>query len=457
MTKEKGYRKILFCMLTVMMSLLLTACGISMKQHVNGTAAMASPTPGIGRTFRGVVTKNDTEIGQLEIRELDSEVVSNVNYTARSVITDSYEKQIDGAAVEVGQIYDITYDESTAHLLSAVIPKEVWEYEDVSTFAFSSDESMLRVAGSKYQYGSQTFFDFRGNPIEPMELNTEDVLTVRGIGIHVYSVVCTAGHGYIRMENYKNFLGGIVQIGDRILLRITENMLITAPEGTYRITLSKGKSTGSKMVTVTSDQEVMVDFSDCKVEESGIAKITFDIEPAGADLYMNSTLVDYSNPVLISYGKYRITVSMTGYKTYSGILDAEDPEKKIHISLTEGSDEELTTATPKTSPAVASASPSVSNSTNDDNTVTKKIDSKHTITVLAPEGAEVFLDNVYKGLAPCKFTKVIGSQTITLSSSGCETKSYSVDILDDGENVKLSFADLVKTAQSTATPQPSGK
>ena len=69
LTKEKGYRKILFCMLTVMMSLLLTACGISMKQHVNGTAAMASPTPGIGRTFRGVVTKNDTEIGQLEIRE----------------------------------------------------------------------------------------------------------------------------------------------------------------------------------------------------------------------------------------------------------------------------------------------------------------------------------------------------------------------------------------------------
>lgn len=49
----------------------------------------------------------------------------------------------------------------------------------------------------------------------------------------------------------------------------------------------------------------------------------------------------------------------------------------------------------------------------------------------APEGAEVYLDNVYKGIVPCKFTKVIGSQTITLSKSGYVTKSYSVDILDD--------------------------
>ena len=70
---------------------------------------------------------------------------------------------------------------------------------------------------------------------------------------------------------------------------------------------------------------------------------------------------------------------------------------------------------------------------------TRKIDSKHTISVTAPEGAEVYLDNVYKGIVPCKFTKVIGSQTITLSKTGYETKSYSIDILDDDKNAKLSF------------------
>ena len=89
------------------------------------------------------------------------------------------------------------------------------------------------------------------------------------------------------------------------------------------------------------------------------------------------------------------------------------------------------------------------------------MDSDHTITVSAPEGAEVYLDNVYKGLAPCTFTKVIGSQTITLRKDGYTTKSYSVDVLDDDQDVKFSFSDLgVKeeaaetTAETTATPAP---
>ena len=77
--------------------------------------------------------------------------------------------------------------------------------------------------------------------------------------------------------------------------------------------------------------------------------------------------------------------------------------------------------------------------------------------VSAPEGAEGYLDIVYKGLAPCTFTKVIGSQTITLRKDGYTTKSYSVDVLDDDQDVKFSFSDLgvkEEAAETTATPAP---
>ena len=82
------------------------------------------------------------------------------------------------------------------------------------------------------------------------------------------------------------------------------------------------------------------------------------------------------------------------------------------------------------------------------------MDSDHTITVSAPEGAEVYLDNVYKGLAPCSFTKVIGSQTITLRKEGYITRSYSVDILDDGDDIKLSFAELAEAPDDSPAPTP---
>ena len=77
------------------------------------------------------------------------------------------------------------------------------------------------------------------------------------------------------------------------------------------------------------------------------------------------------------------------------------------------------------------------------------MDRDHTITVSAPEGAEVYLDNVYKGIAPCSFTKIIGSQTISLRKDGYTTKSYSVDVLDDGEDVKLRFSDMKESSDAT--------
>lgn len=118
----------------------------------------------------------------------------------------------------------------------------------------------------------------------------------------------------------------------------------------------------------------------------------------------------------------------------------------ISISLEEANSTVSSEATATPSPT---STPASSDSSSD--TVTKKVDSAHTITVTAPEGAEVFVDNVYKGMAPCTFTKIIGSLTITLSDTGYETKSYSVDILDDGKNAKLSFADLVKSDSSTSS------
>ena len=228
------------------------------------------------------------------------------------------------------------------------------------------------------------------------------------------------------------------------MVPISENMLITVAEGSYRLTLCKRRAATTKTVTVRSDEETVVDFSDYVATATNIGEVTFHIEPEGAALYLNGTAVNYSKPLALSYGKYNIAVSLTGYKSFTGVLTVAEPSQPLEINLIEEKAE--------ASENKATASPTVTPSSKDDNTITKKIDSNHTITVSAPEGAEVFLDNVYKGLAPCTFTKVIGSQTITLSDAGYVTKSYSVDILDDDKNVKLSFADLVK--DDTASPTP---
>lgn len=435
---RKVHRIVLYCCIITLFVTSLTSCTIKQKRTRQGINSVQNSPAVDTLTITGIVIHNDSEKRRLQIRELDSDVISTLAYGASSVIMDKYKEEIEGERIEAGMILQTDYRKDDGWIVSAGVPDDVWEYQDVKKFSFTSDENMMQVAGEKYQYSNLTYFASDNESVEPIEFNSQDVLTVRGIGFRVYSAVRTAGHGYIRLTNYEDFVGGMAEIGSSMMVPISDNMLITAAEGTYRVTLCRRRASATKTATVRRDEETVVDFSDYVAKAENIGEVTFHIEPEGAEMYLNGTAVNYSKPIALRYGKYNIVVSLTGYETYSGVLEVAQPTvgSPININLIEKKAEVVTSSPTKP--------PTASPSSDSSDKVTKKIDSNHTITVSAPEGVEVYLDNVYKGLAPCTFTKVIGSQTITLSDEGYVTKSYSIDVLDDDKNAKFAFAELVK-------------
>ncbi len=66
------------------------------------------------------------------------------------------------------------------------------------------------------------------------------------------------------------------------------------------------------------------------------------------------------------------------------------------------------------------------------------------INTTAPEDVEVYIDDAYKGMTPISITKVLGSHVVTLKKNGYTTKSYTIHVENDNENVFYTFADLVK-------------
>lgn len=446
--RGKGSRLILLSLMVCL--LLLTGCSTVSSKRTANPNANVTPDAEIGTELIGVILQNDTLQRQLIVQELGSDIQTTLGYDASALITDRYGMQEDGEDIEAGEIMSIQFEPGTGDIISMQVPEDVWEYQEIKKYTVDNEEKSIQLAGKKYQYSNLTYIGSSGQPIELMELNKQDVLTVRGTGYTAYSIVRTQGHGYIRLKNYSDFVGGMISVGNGIILPITENMLITAREGTYRVILCKRSLSAVKTVTVQMDKESTLDFSDYQLPAKNIGNVTFQIVPKGADLTINGTAVDYSKPIPLNYGTYYIKVTMTGYEEYSGTLDVEDPAPTIKINLI---DEETEVA----ESATASPGTATKTSSSDEDIETKKMDSEHTITVSAPEGAEVYLDNVYKGLAPCTFTKVIGSQTLTLSKEGYITKSYSVDILDDDKDVTLSFSDLVASATTAAeTASPDG-
>ena len=65
------------------------------------------------------------------------------------------------------------------------------------------------------------------------------------------------------------------------------------------------------------------------------------------------------------------------------------------------------------------------------------------IFIEGPQGAEVYLDGTYVGIAPCSTLKVTGSHTITLSKSGYKPKTYTVNVINDEKDLTLSFSELL--------------
>ena len=61
-----------------------------------------------------------------------------------------------------------------------------------------------------------------------------------------------------------------------------------------------------------------------------------------------------------------------------------------------------------------------------------------------PEGAEVYYDGAYKGVAPCHFKKNGGTHVITLMKNGYETKSYTLNLSSGTENESYSFNELIE-------------
>ena len=71
--------------------------------------------------------------------------------------------------------------------------------------------------------------------------------------------------------------------------------------------------------------------------------------------------------------------------------------------------------------------------------------SRFVVRIDGPEGAEVYLNGGYIGIAPVSFGKEAGTHIITLRKTGYETRSYTIQVDSEEKDIAYSFADLAPT------------
>ncbi|MCR5269094.1 MAG: PEGA domain-containing protein [Lachnospiraceae bacterium] len=363
-----------------------------------------------------------------------------------------------------GEILDVVYSKRNSKVISVKVSAKTWTMTNMTDYEIDANRKMMTIMGEAYQFGSDLMTYSDDEPVRLMDITNIDTLTIKGYNRKVCSVMVEKGHGYLRIQNDAYFIGGWIEVGQKIIRPITEEMLLPVPEGRYKVKVTNRGYAGEENVVIERDKETILDLSKIEVEEVAIGHVQFDLSPEYAQLYVDDEITDYDERVPLEYGTHKIRVEAAGFETVETNIKIGNDYANVEIALDPLPEDEESTEETKKAPVIPSTElnnnteESSENTENTPNTVpeqttantentttadTNSITGAKKIYVQQPVDAEVYLDGNYIGVAPISTNKVTGSHTITLSRSGYYTKSYTIYVENDNNDVNLSFSDLI--------------
>lgn len=376
------------------------------------------------KPLQAVLLEVDTLANTMDLLATESGQEFTVNFTGGTQIFDRYNQVILPTQLTIGEVVDAyTYDDGTK-LAKLKISNKAWEYRNVNKWSLDTFTKYLSIADTKYKYDNNLVVISKGKAIDVFDLNEKDQLIVKGYEKNIYSIIVSKGHGTIKLQDYDDFIGGTAYIGNQEILPVETNMVVTVREGDLDIILEKDDFIGYKSVSVKRGEEVKVNMGEFKKPPVKKGTVKFEINPEGAELYIDNKVRDYS--VTLPYGVHAIKVIQDGYSTYSGNINVKEENKTVVINLAKAQSNGSTNET-------------VANSANENTEV-----SQNYIYIQKPEGVSVYFDGEYKGTTPVKFEKVTGTHYVILIKSGYKTQTQTVEIKDDKEDDYLTFSDMDK-------------
>lgn len=445
----------------LILALLLTGCGNNRKNgfvdngnitpmptKVQQTTASKDEEKVLGGNLCAVLLKVNPEEKKVLLRQIEEGTEYELTYTGATDVRNEYNEVVLMQQLEVGSIVDATFDRKELRLGALKTSSKAFRSKNIINFHADITNDMITFGSGNYRYDEFLSVLSEGEPIDASQVMKKDKVTVWGIGNKIYSVVVNEGHGYVKFIGYEQFIGGMVEIGRSYLYKVTDNMMLTIPEGQYKITMSKGNLTGSKTIQVVRDMQAIIDFSEFRPEVLKTGTIRFQIEPENATLYINNKKTDFEETVDLDYGKYSIRVTCPNYVEYTEnlVVDQIYTTKEIVLELVKEKETKES--------QVATQESTVERATNEitdlpqetTRTVPKETMAEGTgkgnLIIEAPIGVDVYIDAIFSGQTPLTIKKNPGEHIITFYKSGYETKSYAIDVSSEDADQKLSFPEM---------------
>lgn len=413
-----------------------------------------------------VVLSTDPDNKAVSFINMDTGKQYTLYYDGTTYVKDKHDGPMSISQIKAGDVVDVTFLKGRKKLASIKRSPEAWVYDEIRNYDLAGTNRTASIGSQMYSLPEGVVVLSEGRRVETGEVVSQDVVTISGINHKIYSVNVDRGHGYLRLKNDQPLLGGWIEVGNSVIRQITEDMLLTVPEGSYQVVLTNNNVGCVKEVTVERGKEVVLDVSDLEVAEDAVGKILFTVEPESATVSVDGKPVDISKPVELKYGIHQIQAEASGYDTLTKHIQVGSEYATIAFKLEEsrkneenGSVSDNSTIPDRIPWQDTLDSISANNLKRDsisDNTLSVSenalgTSNNYKVYVDSPKDVEVYLDGNYVGISPVRFTKAVGRHEITLKKSGYKTKTYTIYLENTRRDETYSFSALEKEGAESGT------
>lgn len=317
----------------------LSGCGrkddgpVSMKGYASGVEAATEEETQAEESSLYTVSGVDTTLSTMTFLNIDTGRYEQYSYTDGTIFKDRHGSLISAASMVPGKVVTLTLRDKDLILEKVEQSADAWEMDDIGKFSYNEEDKIFTIGDTKYSYDEELQVFSGDAAIELSAVTGQDTLRIQGIDRKVLSVSVTTGHGVIQLVNTQALEGGWLSLNHKNYYKITENMQLEVPEGTYELTVAGNGYGGSTEVAVTRNEQISVDVDSIKGEDPKYCTLTFAVDVAGALMYIDGSQVDYTQPLQLQYGIHSIQITADGYDTWSKRLYVNSPEAQIEIAL----------------------------------------------------------------------------------------------------------------------------
>lgn len=427
-----------------------------------------------------VVVRKDLEAGTVQFQNITSSRRYTLQYDGTTTIYDKYDQALSMEQLKEGSVVTVRFYKPRKALAYVKENPDCISYNNVQNYSMDLRKGTITIGNELYNISGHVVVVSDGRETDMMEVNQMDVLSVWGYKNMIYGINVEKGHGYLRLQNEDYFVDGWIDVGDSVIRKVAQDMLLVVPEGTHTVTVSNKGSSATQEITFARNEEMAWDLGDIEITVVQKGTVIFTLNPVTAKVFIDGKEVNVSRPVEIEYGIHQMRITADGYDTVAQYIRVAEPSANIAVELEE-SEEETTEAAGEASSGQKTDN-NMDNETDEkdedkeEGTTTKKYQTKplesdeeesaeetdeeedkkssvasstgkYKVYIDAPDGVEAYLDGNYIGITPVSFNKAAGSYVVTLRKSGYQTRSYTLQIDAEEKDVNYSFTDLIQLSE----------